>query len=375
MTEFNGVTLGSGENQYMVFATGLGANVESPATWEADAVRQQGFQNGIALPSQANTIWRQVSVVAAMLTQFCADFSGQPSNDDGNVTELESNFLTAIQAALEPFGVYFILDTGTANEVIGTVGSMQVPPNAYIAPCFIIFQKVGITNSGPMTCNFFNLGQVALTDNTGHALSTGAILGSSFYMCAFSGGGFRILGGAATYTTVTDLTANSGDMIIVQTTGEVDLRILTGAHNNTPGAGDGWPRGRAADDVCQYMTTTELITWLNSTLTFPVQIEQRILASGKVRSGVLSSGIGVSAIEALGGGQYIIQFSPALPSNLHWVFLGQISDPGGSLGGWITHWQTNSDTTTAIYCVRWGLVTGTPYGVNGDFDFAIIATS
>lgn len=262
------MTLGLGTNQIESFALGVGANVETPANWQADTVRQQGFEGGIASSQKANTVLRQATFIAAMIAQFSADFSGAPCNDDGNILNAEQNFINALSAALAVQGVYYLTDTGTANAMVATGPSTG--PAAYSSPCLVIIKKMNAPNTGAMTANFWNLGVVALTDNTGAAMSSGALLASSYYLLTYSGGGFHVLGGAATYTSVSNLTANSGDMIqVTAITGVVNLRIGTGVHSATVGAGDMWPRGNAADDTCRYMLTSELLAWLSAALATP----------------------------------------------------------------------------------------------------------
>lgn len=258
-------TPGSGLNQIVPFATGVGANVESPVDWAADIVRQQGFQAGTASSQKANTVLRQASFISAVLAQFMADYSGIATNDDGDVINAEENLITALEKLFAPFGVYFIIDTGTGDHVVGT---SDPAPTSYSSPSFVVFKKSNTANTGPMDINLWTLGAVPLKDNTGADLSNGAILANSFYITVFDGGGFRILGGATSYTSVTNLTANSGDMVAVAVDGTVDWRTLLGTHSTTHVNTDRFVRGRGSDDAALYETETEFITWLNGVLDF-----------------------------------------------------------------------------------------------------------
>lgn len=262
------VDLGSGSNEIVPFATGVGANVETPNDWENNIVRQQGFQNGIALPSQCNTVWRQASFIASMIAQFSADFSGEASVDDGDVLAAEQRFIDALNAYAAPVGVYFVTDTGSANAVIGTTDN---PPASYSAAKLVVFKKMAQDNGGAMTINLWGKGAVPLTDNTGANFGAAAVKGSSFYICAPDGNSaFRVLGGATTYTNVTDLTANSGDGIaVVAQTGVVNRRRLLGTHDVVVNSNDRWARGKGSDDTDLYMTTTEFLAWLVAQLNIP----------------------------------------------------------------------------------------------------------
>ena len=261
--------VGSGQNDIFPFATGEGANVESAAQWQADAVRQQGFQAGIADSRQGNTAFRQASFIASMIGQFTADFSGLHTADDGNVAALENNYIAALQSLLQPLGVYFVLDTGTANAVVGTSSNA---PTSYVSPGFVVFKKMSSPNTGTMTITLWGLTTLALHDNTGAGLASGALLGGAFYIAAYDGGAYRVLGGAATYTTVTNLTANSGDMIAVDTGGLVNFRTLRGTHNTSPASLDRWPRGAATSDGGLYMSTAELIAYLQPLMSIATNI-------------------------------------------------------------------------------------------------------
>ena len=61
-------------NDFVDFGTGIGANVETPSAWNADAVRPLGFQTGTAPAIKFNTALRQSSEIAAMVGQFIADY-------------------------------------------------------------------------------------------------------------------------------------------------------------------------------------------------------------------------------------------------------------------------------------------------------------
>lgn len=86
-------------SDFQVFAGGAGANVLSQAAYLALQARITGFQTGIAQSQQLNKVWRQSSIMSAMIAQFIVDFSGQNATDDGTIATLEANFNSAIQSA------------------------------------------------------------------------------------------------------------------------------------------------------------------------------------------------------------------------------------------------------------------------------------
>ncbi|WP_141668053.1 MULTISPECIES: hypothetical protein [unclassified Burkholderia] len=86
-------------NDFLVFGGGSSPNVIDQATYAALAARLSGFQSGTALSAQLNKVWRQSSIMAAVLAQFTANFSGQNSVDDGTTATLLANLQAAINAA------------------------------------------------------------------------------------------------------------------------------------------------------------------------------------------------------------------------------------------------------------------------------------
>ncbi|WP_334033910.1 hypothetical protein [Burkholderia cepacia] len=86
-------------NEFLVFGGGSSPNVIDQATYAALAARLSGFQSGTALSAQLNKVWRQSSIMAAVLAQFTANFSGQNSVDDGTIATLLANLQAAINAA------------------------------------------------------------------------------------------------------------------------------------------------------------------------------------------------------------------------------------------------------------------------------------
>ncbi|KWE70569.1 hypothetical protein WL77_12265 [Burkholderia ubonensis] len=86
-------------NDFLPFGGGGAANVIDQATYAALAARQTGFQSGTAQSPQLNKVWRQSSIMAAVLAQFIVDQTGQSAVDDGTTATLEANLKAAINAA------------------------------------------------------------------------------------------------------------------------------------------------------------------------------------------------------------------------------------------------------------------------------------
>ncbi|MFM0488030.1 cupredoxin domain-containing protein [Paraburkholderia graminis] len=101
-------------NDFLPFANGGGANVLTQAQYAAlTTLLSGGYQSGVANSAQMNKTWRQSSIMAAVLAQFAADYSGSNSTDDGTTATLEANLVAAIRSATKT-GV-ILADTGAAN--------------------------------------------------------------------------------------------------------------------------------------------------------------------------------------------------------------------------------------------------------------------
>ncbi|KVP84562.1 hypothetical protein WJ95_20600 [Burkholderia ubonensis] len=86
-------------NDFLPFGGGGAANVIDQSTYAALAARLTGFQSGTAQSPQLNKVWRQSSIMAAVLAQFIVDQTGQSAVDDGTTATLEANLKAAINAA------------------------------------------------------------------------------------------------------------------------------------------------------------------------------------------------------------------------------------------------------------------------------------
>lgn len=102
------------ENDFLPFAVGAGANVEPQASYAAmTSLLKNGFQSGIANSQQLNKVWRQSSIMAAVIASFIVAETGQAAIDDGTTATLLANFTAAVNAASKSKVV--LTDTGAAN--------------------------------------------------------------------------------------------------------------------------------------------------------------------------------------------------------------------------------------------------------------------
>jgi hypothetical protein len=86
-------------NDFLPFAVGSSANVLSQSAYAAlTSILQNGFQSGIAQSVQLNKVWRQSSIMSAVLAQFISDRTGQNAVDDGTTATLLANLKLAAAA-------------------------------------------------------------------------------------------------------------------------------------------------------------------------------------------------------------------------------------------------------------------------------------
>jgi len=116
------------ENDFLVWAA-AGGNVQSQAAYEANSALANGFVTGIAPSAPFNKIWRQATIISAMIAKFIVDQTGQPAIDDGTIATLEANFIAAIGATvrtklLAAGNVY--VNNSTGNDVTGN-GTSGLP--------------------------------------------------------------------------------------------------------------------------------------------------------------------------------------------------------------------------------------------------------
>lgn len=146
---------------FLAFATGGGANVESQASWVSDTVVTNGFSSGLASSAKVNKALRQGSFIAAGLATWMSQQINGNVPDDGNLT----NFVTFLSQAL------------TAYAGVGG--------NVYLA-------AHGLTFASPTTITLAQLGGwgefTAATTATLPAIA-GTTLGQAFTFVGGSTGG------------------------------------------------------------------------------------------------------------------------------------------------------------------------------------------
>jgi hypothetical protein len=104
---------------FLPFATGAGANVESQASYASDPSTAAGFSAGLAQSQKLNKCWRQSSFISAALANLVSQQLGVDVLDDGNLTGFTANLQAAL-VALQPRKVLYGPTTFYVNSQIGS---------------------------------------------------------------------------------------------------------------------------------------------------------------------------------------------------------------------------------------------------------------
>ncbi|TDB61653.1 tail fiber protein [Photorhabdus khanii] len=76
------------KNDFKAFATGENANTLSQEEYESLGFIEEGFKSGIARSEQLNKVWRQSSIIAAVIGKYIAEKTGEDVIDDGDLEKL-----------------------------------------------------------------------------------------------------------------------------------------------------------------------------------------------------------------------------------------------------------------------------------------------
>ncbi|WP_153513874.1 hypothetical protein [Agrobacterium sp. ICMP 6402] len=168
-------------NQYLPFGTAGGANVLTPSAYNGLAARLSGFTAGTAVSAQLNTVWRQSSVISAMMGEFILDYGGYDALDDGNVDTLENSFVRTLQK--QPW--LFAAVGGTANALTMTLS--PVPTSWADLVGTPLRGIITTTNTGACTLNVNGLGAVPIVSSGANALLKGQLLAGTAVTFVYDG--------------------------------------------------------------------------------------------------------------------------------------------------------------------------------------------
>lgn len=127
------------ENDFLPFAAGAGANVLSQSDYAALAQLLTGFESGVASSQAFNKVWRQSSIMAAVLAQFIADETGNAVIDDGTTATILASLKAAFTGRLLSVNSYTV------------AGSAIFTPNSANSSILALAQGAGGGGAGATT--------------------------------------------------------------------------------------------------------------------------------------------------------------------------------------------------------------------------------
>jgi hypothetical protein len=115
--------------EYLPVATSVDANVDPQASFAGSSYQQNGFIDGIALPNQANKIWRQTSMIAALIATWISNTLGANVVDDGNLPALGAQWVAAWD-----FAIPIVASGATLTQATPAAGdnSTKVATTAFV---------------------------------------------------------------------------------------------------------------------------------------------------------------------------------------------------------------------------------------------------
>lgn len=231
-------------SDFLPFATGVGANVVSQATYAALAAVGAGYTAGIAQSAQVNKTLRQSAFMAAVIGQFLVA-QNISAPDDGNLTNAVTNFNNAVKQLVGSPNVFTGgTTTGSANaQVLASV----VPATGFaLNNGYTVIATAGFTNTGATTINVASTGVKniqKLSSGTLVNLAAGDLtLSQNFSITWNSTAGVWVLQttpplGAVAYLNIGAGLANDGSGGLAVTNGVPTSAVLSYAGSTIPSIG------------------------------------------------------------------------------------------------------------------------------------------
>lgn len=168
-------------NDFLPWATGVGANVIDQATFAALPGRTAGAVAGTAYSNQLNKLWRQSSVAASTLAQLIVDLSGQNVVDDGDTAALLAN----LKRAYRTQKTNYLTAGGSANAITLTP-SPTVLSWAEIAGTPFLFRVSATNTAAAVTLAFTGVtGTKTIKRMDGSALAVADLVSGMLFRIAY----------------------------------------------------------------------------------------------------------------------------------------------------------------------------------------------
>lgn len=216
-------------NDFQPFAVGGSANVLTQAQYLllAGSIISNGFTTGTAQAPQLNKVWRQSSIIAAMIGAYINDRTGLDALDDGTTATLLTNFKAAV--------VRQITDTAPLNlGLVSGTDTLTATPSpaitAYTARIYT-FISAGANTTTTVTLNLNGLGAKNITKNGTTPLAIGDIPAGVACQVIYDGTRFQLVAvpKAVSLGTAAALNVGTGANNVVQLNGSGLIPAIDGS--------------------------------------------------------------------------------------------------------------------------------------------------
>jgi hypothetical protein len=147
------------QNDFLSFAAASGSNVLAQSTYAAASATATGYVTGVASAPAINKTLRQTTLITSMVANFIVDKAVQPVVDDGTISTIEANFVTAIQNVA---GTRIIQITDVVNLTTALNGKLSTTGNAASASQLQTARTITLTGQVNGGVNFDGSGNVNL---------------------------------------------------------------------------------------------------------------------------------------------------------------------------------------------------------------------
>lgn len=178
-------------NDFQIYAGAGGANVITTSAYAALSARTAGFATGLARSNQLNKVWRQSSIVSAMLAQAISDTLGVDVVDDGTIATIETHFYQMLMRQVQTNE--FVVDS---SAIVNTITIAPSPVILSYYNGLVLRIKVANQNTGTVVINANTLGNKSLLAGSGAVLTGGAFYAGQTITVIFdtTSNAFKMLG-------------------------------------------------------------------------------------------------------------------------------------------------------------------------------------
>lgn len=176
-------------NDFKAFAIGNTANVLSQADYVAlSGLIAVGFTSGVAISEQLNKVWRQSSVISAVIGQYISDHSALDALDNADLAVLQDR----LEMALRRGDLNYFTAGGGANAL--TIDPDPDFPSSAALVGVPLRIKITTTNTAAAALSVNGLTSHPIIYPDGSAVEGGALQAGAIVTLIYDGTSFQYIG-------------------------------------------------------------------------------------------------------------------------------------------------------------------------------------